>query len=68
MKKPTCLQTDWSKTGIGFLLLQKNCDCEPLTPVQGGITFLISCQPSFKTIISPETAGRSKQMILTITD
>ena len=33
MKKPTCLQTDWSKTGIGFLLLQKNCDCEPLTPI-----------------------------------
>ena len=34
MKKPTCLQTDWSKTGIGFLLLQKNCDCAgPLTPI-----------------------------------
>ena len=26
--KPTCLQTDWSKQGMGFLLLQKHCKCE----------------------------------------
>ena len=26
-KKPTCLATDWSKTGIGFWLFQKHCDC-----------------------------------------
>ena len=25
--KPTCLTTDWSKTGIGFTLLQKHCSC-----------------------------------------
>lgn len=25
--KPTCLITDWSKTGIGFWLLQKHCEC-----------------------------------------
>ena len=25
--KPTCLVTDWSKTGIGFWLLQKQCQC-----------------------------------------
>ncbi len=25
--KPTCLATDWSKTGIGFWLLQKHCEC-----------------------------------------
>lgn len=25
----TCLQTDWSKNGMGFLLLQKHCDCIP---------------------------------------
>lgn len=25
--KATCLQTDWSREGIGYLLLQKNCQC-----------------------------------------
>ncbi len=25
--RPTCLATDWSKTGIGFTLFQKHCDC-----------------------------------------
>ena len=25
--KDTCLQTDWSKEGIGYLLLQKYCEC-----------------------------------------
>ena len=25
--KPTCLATDWSKTGIGFWLFQKHCRC-----------------------------------------
>ena len=25
--KPTCLATDWSKTGIGFWLFQKHCTC-----------------------------------------
>ena len=25
--KPTCLATDWSKTGIGFWLFQKHCKC-----------------------------------------
>ena len=25
--KPTCLATDWSKTGIGFWLSQKHCEC-----------------------------------------
>ena len=24
----TCLQTDWSKEGIGYLLLQKHCQCD----------------------------------------
>ena len=26
-EKPTCLITDWSRTGIGFWLLQKHCQC-----------------------------------------
>ena len=25
--RPTCLVTDWSKTGIGFWLFQKHCNC-----------------------------------------
>ena len=27
--KQTCLQSDWSKHEIGYLLLQKPCSCEP---------------------------------------
>ena len=30
--KPTCLATDWSKTGIGFWLLQKHCVCAGKDP------------------------------------
>ena len=30
--KPTCLATDWSKTGIGFWLFQKHCQCPGLKP------------------------------------
>ena len=26
-KKPTCLRTDWSTSGIGFFLGQKHCEC-----------------------------------------
>ena len=40
--KTTSLCTDWSKTGIGFLLLQKECICEIITPV---------CCPSGWTLI-----------------
>lgn len=27
LKRPTCLQTDFSQTGLGYLLLQKYCSC-----------------------------------------
>ena len=27
-ERRTCLQTDWSKEGIGYLLLQQHCQCE----------------------------------------
>ena len=27
-KRNTCLQTDWSKEGIGYLLLQQHCSCD----------------------------------------
>lgn len=30
--KPTCLATDWSKTGLGFWLLQKHCLCAKTEP------------------------------------
>ena len=33
IQRKACLQTDWSRSGIGFLLLQKTCNCEPLTPL-----------------------------------
>ena len=31
--KRTCLQTDWSKDGLGYLLLQKYCTCVEDSPV-----------------------------------
>ena len=31
-RKPTCLATDWSKTGIGFWLYQKHCQCASVKP------------------------------------
>ena len=31
-KKPTCLATDWSKTGIGYWLFQKHCVCPDIKP------------------------------------
>ena len=32
MFKRTCLRTDWSKTGIGFWLMQKHCSCTNQSP------------------------------------
>lgn len=32
-KKATCLATDWSKNGMGFLLLQKHCACSNISPL-----------------------------------
>ena len=31
-QKPTCLETDWSKSGIGFWLSQKHCHCTSTVP------------------------------------
>ena len=33
MWRTTCLATDWCKEGVGFVLLQKYCDCTKLTPI-----------------------------------
>ena len=30
--RPTCLATDWSKSGIGFWLFQKHCNCSDIVP------------------------------------
>jgi hypothetical protein len=30
--RPTCLATDWSIDGIGFLMMQKYCQCVPKIP------------------------------------
>ena len=30
--KPTCLATDWAKTGVGFWLFQKCCNCPSYKP------------------------------------
>ena len=32
MTKPTCLRPDWSKNGIGYILLQKHCHCTSELP------------------------------------
>lgn len=32
-RRPTCLATDWSKDGLGFLLLQKHCSCANIKPL-----------------------------------
>ena len=37
LTKPTCLLTDWSKTGLDYFMLQKHCTCSDLRP---------SCCPS----------------------
>ena len=33
MGRTSCLATDWSKHGVGFVLLQKYCNCKDRTPI-----------------------------------
>ena len=42
-KKPTCLATDWSKSGIGYCLLQKHCRCQKVKP--------FCCKTGWKTVL-----------------
>ena len=39
-----CIQPDWSKEGIGYLLLQKHCQCTQKSPV--------CCKDSWKLIFT----------------
>ena len=41
--KPTCIATDWSKTGIGFWLFQKHCECSGMT--------LFCCHEGWKVVL-----------------
>ncbi len=42
----TCLQSDWSKDGIGFILLQKYCTCKE--PLKSDITIKLCCDSGWK--------------------
>ena len=33
VNKTTCIQTDWCKSGVGYLLLQKHCSCAEENPL-----------------------------------
>ena len=44
----SCLQCDWSKTGIGFLLFQKHCRCDPPQPCDTTMQFC--CESGWKPI------------------
>ena len=49
-ERHTCLQCDWSKNGIGFLLLQKHCKCiapHPLEPM-----LKPCCESGWKTVFA----------------
>ena len=41
--RPTCLATDWSKDGLGFLLLQKHCQCSTIKP--------LCCRTGWKVVL-----------------
>ena len=43
----TCLQCDWSKDGVGFLLLQKHCKCPDPDPLES--TLQPCCESGWKT-------------------
>ncbi|MEL6803413.1 MAG: ribonuclease H family protein, partial [Bacteroidota bacterium] len=44
----TCLQCDWSKDGIGFLLLQKHCGCDPPDPLD--VSIKSCCESGWKLV------------------
>ena len=44
LSRKTCLQTDWSEEGVGYILLQKHCQCTSDSP--------ICCKDSWKLIFA----------------
>ncbi|MEL6802194.1 MAG: DDE-type integrase/transposase/recombinase [Bacteroidota bacterium] len=46
----TCLQCDWSQTGIGFLLFQKHCSCDPPEPIDPTMKFC--CESGWKPVFA----------------
>ena len=44
----TCLQCDWSKDGIGFVLLQKHCGCRE--PDSSELTMQLCCESGWKPV------------------
>ena len=54
LNKKTCVATDWSKQGIGFVLLQKTCPCEADSPICCSDGWVVTfCGSRFTT--GPET-------------
>merc|ERR1712030_281087 len=45
MDRPTILAVDWSKHGVGYMLLQKTCECE-------GVESHTCCQTGWKLILA----------------
>ena len=59
MNKPVCLRPDWSKKGIGYVLIQKHCDCDSELPdccdngwkiVLAGSRFLSSTESRYAAV------------------
>ena len=46
----TCLQCDWSRDGIGFLLLQKHCGCDPPNPLD--VSIKPCCESGWKLVFA----------------
>jgi hypothetical protein len=54
LNRKTCVATDWSKQGIGFVLLQKTCSCEDDSPICCSDGWVVTfCGSCFTT--GPET-------------
>ena len=49
-KRLTCMQCDWSKNGIGFLLLQKHCNCAK--PEETATTMQPCCETGWKPVFA----------------
>ena len=63
ISKYTCLQTDWSKDEIGYLLLQQHCFCPPTTVVKScpeGWRLVFTCSRFTTEVESQYAPSESK--------